>query len=333
MNINEIAKLAGVSRATVSRYLNQGYVSEEKREVIRAVIEKTGYEPSSQAQNLRKQVTKLIGVIIPRIQSESVSRMVAGISSVLSKEGYRLLLANTQNDEKEELNYLRTFRKNQVDGIIFMGTVFTKAHYRLMKECEVPIVVLAQQAEGYACVYHDDYHAAKEAAKLLLATGKQISYIGVTQKDKAAGGQRKKGFLDAVKEQGITVKQENILEADFDVDSGYLTAKELFSHSPEIDSILCATDNIALGVQKYLHEEGKKIPEEVQVMGFGDTMISRLVTPSISTIHFYYKTGGMEAARLLLEILETGEDQKKEIKMGYRLEINASTRNCDELIN
>ena len=98
MNINEIAKLAGVSRATVSRYLNDGYVSEEKRKVIKEVIEQTGYQPSAQAQSLRKQVTGLIGVIIPRIQSESVSRMVAGISRVLSESGYQLLLANTQNN-------------------------------------------------------------------------------------------------------------------------------------------------------------------------------------------------------------------------------------------
>ena len=107
MNINEIARLAGVSRATVSRYLNDGYVSEEKKQAIRTVIEKTGYEPSQQARNLRSKVTKLIGVIIPRIQSEAVSRMVAGISEVLSKEGYQLLLANTDNNAKEELIELR----------------------------------------------------------------------------------------------------------------------------------------------------------------------------------------------------------------------------------
>ena len=103
MNINEIARLAGVSRATVSRYLNKGYVSEEKKERIRKVIEETGYNPSSQAQMLRTKKTKIIGVIIPKINSESISRMVAGISLVLSKEGYHLLLANTDNNEEEEL--------------------------------------------------------------------------------------------------------------------------------------------------------------------------------------------------------------------------------------
>ena len=96
MNINEIAELAGVSRATVSRYLNDGYVSEEKRAAIRKVIEETGYRPSQQARNLRSKVTKLVGVIIPEIESGSVSQMVSGISEVLSVKGYQLLLADTR---------------------------------------------------------------------------------------------------------------------------------------------------------------------------------------------------------------------------------------------
>ncbi len=103
MNINEIASLAGVSRATVSRFLNDGYVSEEKKEKIRKVIEETGYKPSAQAQMLRTKKTNLIGVIIPKINSDSISRMVAGISIVLSRAGYQHLLAHTDHDEYEEV--------------------------------------------------------------------------------------------------------------------------------------------------------------------------------------------------------------------------------------
>lgn len=326
MNINEIAKLAGVSRATVSRYLNDGYVSEEKRKIIQEVIEKTGYQPSAQAQNLRKQMTGLIGVIIPRIQSEAVNRMVAGISSILSEAGYQLLLANTQNDEKKELSYLKTFSKNYVDGIIFIGTIFTKAHFNLIKQLEVPIVILGQQVEGYSCVYQDDYHAAKEAARLLSNSGKQIGYIGVTTRDKAAGAQRKRGFLDELREQGIQAVEKYMTEADFGVEAGYEAAKRLMESSPEIDSFFCATDSIAIGALKRLREIGKIIPEEVQLIGFGDNAIGRIVEPSITTIHFYYQTSGKEAARLLLEIISSGEDIKKEIKMGFQLKAQGSTR-------
>ena len=98
MNINEIARLAGVSRATVSRYLNNGYVSEEKKAVIHRVIEETGYQPSSQAQMLRTKKTRLVGVILPKINSNTISREAAGISDILTKKGYQIILANTNND-------------------------------------------------------------------------------------------------------------------------------------------------------------------------------------------------------------------------------------------
>lgn len=326
MNINEIAKLSGVSRATVSRYLNDGYVSEEKKEAIRRVIEQTGYEPSRQARNLRSSVTRLIGVIIPRIQSEAVSRMVAGISEVLSAEGYQLLLANTQNHAKEELKYLKIFRKNQVDGIIFMGTMFSKEHLKLMKELEVPIVVVAQELANYSCVYQDDYHAAYEAAKQLLKKGTQFGYIGVTEKDKAVGEARKKGFLDAMKDSGVKTGRKHMYETEFRVDGGYEKAKELLEQHPQTDSIFCATDSIAAGALRYLHEQNIPVPEQVQILGFGDTELGNVVTPAITSVHFHYKTTGMEAAKLLLEILQSGMDLKKQIKMGYQLVEKASTR-------
>ena len=106
MTIAEIARRAGVSKAAVSRYLNSGYISSEKREAIRRVIEETGYVPSHQAQTLRTGKTRMIGVIVPRIDSESISRVVAGISQVLEAQGYRLLLANTDNRVEKELEYL-----------------------------------------------------------------------------------------------------------------------------------------------------------------------------------------------------------------------------------
>lgn len=184
MNINEIAELAGVSRATVSRYLNDGYVSEEKRAAIRKVIEETGYRPSQQARNLRSKVTKLVGVIIPDIESGSVSQMVSGISEVLSVKGYQLLLADTRNNTRAELKYLRIFEKNQVDGIIFMGTMLSREHLYLMEEVEVPIVVTAQEIRQYSCVFQDDYHAAYDAAKMLTKKGRHIAYIGEPAKTK-----------------------------------------------------------------------------------------------------------------------------------------------------
>lgn len=319
MNINEIASLSGVSRATVSRFLNDGYVSEEKKEKIRRVIEETGYKPSAQAQTLRTKKTNLIGVIIPKINSDSISRMVAGISVVLSKAGYQLLLANTDNDEKEEVKYLQILAENKVDGIILIGTVFTASHKRVLKELAVPVVILGQKLTGFSCVYYDDYHAAYDMTAHLLEKGKQPAYIGVTDRDEAAGKRRKEGFFDAVKERLPDLEQAPYAVGKFSMDSGYEQAMHLLNSNPEIDSIFCATDSIAIGAVTYLRETGRRIPEDVAVAGIGDSEISRVCVPKLATVHYYYKTSGEEAAQLLVNMLSSGDQIRREVKMGYQI--------------
>ena len=128
MTIKEIAKLAGVSSAAVSRYLNGGYVSDEKKEQIKKVIEETGYQPSAQARMLRTKKACLIGVVVPKINSESISRITAGIEKVLSERNYQMLLAGTDNTPVKEIEYMRLFENYPVDGIILVGTMITAEH-------------------------------------------------------------------------------------------------------------------------------------------------------------------------------------------------------------
>ena len=142
MNIAEIAKRAGVSSAAVSRYFNDGYISEEKREKIRRVVEETGYRPSVQAQTLRTKKTKMIGVIVPKVASASIGRVVEGILSVLNGRKYQMLLAVTQNDPEKELEYLDAFSEKQVDGVILVATVFSARHKKVLKNMPVPVVLI-----------------------------------------------------------------------------------------------------------------------------------------------------------------------------------------------
>ena len=254
MNINEIAKLAGVSRATVSRYLNKGYVSEEKKRIIRQVIEETGYQPSSQAQMLRTKKTKLVGVILPKIDSNTISREVAGISDILTKKGYQLILANTNNSIEEELKYLSLFRDNQVDGVIFIATILTNQHRKMIKEYKVPIVLLGQHLEGYPCIFQDDHKAAISLTEQMIKTGKKFGYITVTDKDEAVGRLRKSGVEEILKKNQITLDSECVKCGNFTLESGYKKTKELFTEHPDIDTLICATDTMAVGAVNWLKE-------------------------------------------------------------------------------
>lgn len=325
MNINEVAKLAGVSRATVSRYLNNGYVSDEKKEKIREVIEETGYRPSVSATMLRTKKTRLVGVVIPKINSDAVSRMVAGISKVLSREGFQLLLANTNNDEKEELKYLNLFRDNHVDGVILIGTIFTQKHKKLLRGYKVPVIILGQRLNGYSCVYSDDLNAAYELTERLLRTGTNPAFIGLKAEDEAAGQNRLKGFQKALAFHHIPYREDMIVEADFSVEAGYEKTRLLIKEHPEVDALFCATDNVAAGALACLRDMGIRVPAEVSVTGIGDSAAAKITTPKLTTVHFYYGRSGIEAAELLVDKLSADEDICKEIKMGFEIVEQEST--------
>ena len=357
MTIKEIAQMAGVSSAAVSRYLNGGYVSEQKKEQIRKVIEETGYQPSTQARILRTGRAHLVGVVAPKINSESISRITAGIEQVLSARGYQMLLASTGNKPEQELTYLRIFESYPVDGIVLIGTVITAEHQKFLKESRVPVVVVGQQTDAASCIYHDDFGAGRamgqEVARKILenGTGKsKIAYIGVTRDDKAAGVAREDGFRMGLQEAGIQFDERYKRTAEFSMDGGYAAVTDLLSTENEIDVISCATDTIAAGAIEAIHAYvGSQIPKNVedtgsrfryilentsiQVTGFGDNQLLKAVTGGIPTVHFGYKTSGIRGAELLLDVIERGENIPVEVKLGYRLaEIAEPEENIEDMV-
>lgn len=326
MNIAEIAKLAGVSSAAVSRYFNQGYISEEKREAIRKVVEETGYRPSMQAQMLRTHKTRMIGVILPRIDSAAIGSMVTGILSVLNESGYQLLLADTQNNVKKELEYLSIFNEKQVDGVIFIATVFTPAHKKALKSMVLPVVILGQSLSGYHCVHFDDYHSIYDMARLFLQKGKRrLGFISVFHQDKAAGQDRYQGFCEAVREAGLPELAEQYVISDFSIRSGYESAAKLHQQYPDLEAVICATDAIAIGAMKYYKEQGMRIPGDIQIAGHGDSSTSTVTTPTLTTVHYSYEDAGTLGAQMLLEQIGKKEKSAKEIKLGFSIMEREST--------
>ena len=326
MTIAEIAQRAGVSKAAVSRYLNNGYISSEKREAIRRVIEETGYIPSQQAQTLRTGKSRMIGVIVPRIDSEAVSRVVAGISRIFEEQGYRLLLANTENRMDKELEYLEVFRTGNVDGVLLVATILSPAHRKAVQACSVPVVLLGQQMDGVTCVYHDDRGAAYAVTRLMLQGGrKKLGYIGVTQRDRAAGASRRAGFLDALHEAGLEETASRMEQSDFSIDGGYAAAERMLQRAIDVDGIFCATDSIAIGAMNRLEQYGRRVPEDVALAGIGHSRLGELIRPRLTTAHYYYQIRGEEAAKDLIEMIEQGMDRKKQLKLGFEIRLGETT--------
>lgn len=334
MTIKEIAKRAGVSSAAVSRYLNGGYVSDEKKAQIKKVIDETGYIPSAQARMLRTKKASLVGVVVPKINSESISRITAGIEQVLSEKNYQMLLASTDNRAEKEVEYMRLFENYPVDGIILVGTMITPEHCKFMKESKVPIVVIGQHTKYANCIYHDDYNAGEKMGRYVAEHSKgKIAYIGVTREDKAAGAAREDGFRAGLNAGGKQLEEDYVRMSEFTMESGYEAALKLFEEKSDMDIISCATDTIAAGVieaiiaykkgQKTVREEEnfarmQKILSEtdLKVTGFGDNQFLKAVTGGIPTIHFGYKTSGIKGAEILLDAIDKKEELPIEVKLG-----------------
>lgn len=326
MNITEFAKAAGVSKSAVSRYFNDGYVSEDKRRLIEAAIEVTGYAPSVQAQNVRTRVTKLVGVIIPKLSSESCAREVEGISQVLSEQGYQLLLVNSANDPKKEVEYLELFRSNRVDGVIFLASVFTPLHDAVLKKMRVPVVIVGQEYKGANCVCHDDYQAAYAATKHMIDRGgRKPAFIGVAEDDKAAGQARKEGFLQALYDCGIYIERADMQTAEFKMDSGHEKALSLLKSGKKYDLLFCATDSIAAGALLACREQGLKVPEDIMIAGIGDSQLCKVTSTTLTSVHFHYRTAGIEAAQMLLNSLKRESSIPRTLTLDFELVERDST--------
>lgn len=326
MNISEFAKEAGVSVSAVSRYFNDGYLSQDKREKIEAALERTGYTPSYSARTIRTKVTKLVGVILPKLSSESIGRITEGIAEVLGEEGFELLLINTANDASREISSLELFRQNRVDGVILLASVFTDLHRAVLSKMRVPAVVVGQQLKGFNCVCHNDYGAAYAMTRLMLEKGaKRPAFIGANPEDKACGADRQHGFLQALADAGISPSMQQMEIARFTMESGYEKARHLFSGKVKPDAVFCATDNIAAGAMLYLREQGIRIPEDVMIGGIGDSRMGKLLYVPLSSVHLHYKTAGRESARMLLSEMRDTSEVRRILQLEFDLIEREST--------
>lgn len=321
--MKDVAALAGVSNAAVSRYLNGGYISDDKAERIKAAIAETGYVRSSQARALRTGATQLIGVIVPKINSESVSRITAGVSQVLRERGYQMLLANTDNVPERELDYLDLFQNHPVDGILLVATELGEEHRQAITQARVPVVLIGQRSEFAACVFHDDLGAGRElGSRIARVHAGKIGYIGVPDFDQAAGIDRQRGFAEGLEAGGNHLDDKLVRIGTFTIDSGYRAARELLEVESELSFIAAATDTMAAGAIRAIDEvlgmgEGVR-----RVSGFGDNAFLRSVTGGIPTVHYGYLTSGIEATELLLERVRPAEGvslDPVQVKLGYQV--------------
>ena len=305
--------MAGVSSAAVSRYINGGSISEEKKQRIKKVIEETGYVPNPTARSLRQQRSDGIGVIVPKFNSDSVSNLIEGVSTVLSKSGYLAVFGNAENDEKRELEYMHLMHETRFAGILLMGTVFTPKHIAFFRESRLPIVVCGQNNPNVTCVYHDDKGAAKEITRYMIQKGRRrIAYIGAVERDISVGVNRREGVEEAMREAQLDPEALVRTQVFFAADDGYKGMNEILDGGYMPDGVICATDTLAVGAIKALRERGFKVPDDIGVAGIGGGFAGTIVTPALTTVKLFHRECGERGAKLLLTLIEQQREKPDE---------------------
>ena len=312
--IKDVAELAGVSKSTVSRYLNHGYISLEKQEKVRRAIEDTGFKSNFFAKRLKTKESKLIGIVLPRMDSVTVGKLLAGISRILEPAGYQGILLVSQLSGEKELENIRNLQQQGVDGILVDSVGITREHIQLAKNGLVPILYTGQRQKDVPCIKIDDQGAGRMMGAYLRQMGdKRAVFAGVTESDRAVGIERKQGFIDAFTE-GRRDARVDFIETGFDFMSAYSRAEEIRKFNSTV--VVGATDNISLGILRYFHERGIRVPEEISVVGFGGYDVGAVVYPSLTTVAFDYELMGMKSAQYMLNLLQ---DEQIETSMDMPL--------------
>jgi len=316
--IYDIAKLAGVSPATVSRALNQkGQVKEETRKKILEIAEELNYSPNYLARSLKKKRTFTIALIISDVTNPFFTTLARGVEDKASDQGFNTIFCNTDEDPAKEKEYIDLMLKKRVDGLV-VASCSNGDTLRGLKEKEVPVVLVDRKIEDFDgdSVVGDSKEAAYELIRHLTEVHgfREIAMITgpvtiSTSKDRVAGYQR------ALQEAGIPVKPEWIMMGSYKEDFGYQIATRFFSEKKKLPQAVFAGNNfIAIGIVRAARERGIKIPEDLALVVFDDLESASLLYPFLTVAKQPAYTMGSLATQFLLERIEKrGIREKREV--------------------
>ncbi|MCG7376525.1 LacI family DNA-binding transcriptional regulator [Paenibacillus sp. ACRSA] len=309
--ISDIAQMAGVAKSTVSRFLNGGSVSENTGQKIEQIIKQYNYVPNTFAQSLKAKKTSIIGTVVPRLDSFATSQTLIGIDEELRNNQYQMLIANTSQDMKREIDGIYDFARQKVSGIILLAAEVTEAHLKAIEEIGIPVLLVGQQHPNIHSLVHNDDQAGYEMGRYIVQQGhRNIVYMGVTERDQAVGIHRKQGFKRAIAECGEC--QVTYHETSFKMSEAVVTA-EAIVRDRKATIIVGATDNIALGVMKTAFSNKIRIPQELSVTGFGGYDITEMIHPTLTTVKFHYLQAGKLAADHIIRLVQGGVVEKQTV--------------------
>lgn len=295
--IKEVAKYAGVSVATVSRALNRsGYVKEETRKKINKAIKDLNYRPNETARTLYKRKSKMIGLLLPDISNPFFTVVARGVEDEAMAKGYHIILGNGDGNEEKELAYINTFNVHNCSGII-ASQLSTQETFDSFKSYNMPFVLLDRVYADHEFVETNHYKGGQLQAQAVIKGSTKSVLIMQQNLQYKSFNERLSGAKSIFHEKNIPY---------ITVDERFLIEEDLVSmiHKHNIDSIICSNDVSAFAVMRTLLHHEFKVPSDVQVVGYDDIPLSRMYTPSLTTIHQPAYLIGKKACQQLINQLE-----------------------------
>jgi LacI family repressor for deo operon, udp, cdd, tsx, nupC, and nupG len=329
--IADVAQLAGVSVATVSRTLARPeVVTEETRTRVLAAVRDTGYTPNISARNLRVRKTMVVLVAVPDIANPFFAEVLQGIDDTLSAAGYGLIIANLAGPPEKEARYVDLVCAGQADGVLLLCGHVMRSAARDLLDAHVPLVAACEQipGESFPQVTIDNVLAAREAVRHLIALGHpSIAYLG-GPKSNILERQRLEGYREALGGAGLAVDDGLILPGDFTFRTGVEAGRALLARPPERrpTALFAANDEMAIGLIKTVHAAGLRVPQDLSVVGFDGIAYADYCEPTLTTVLQPRRDLGATAAAELIALMTTGRQAaRKEIQLPAALILRDST--------
>lgn len=307
-SLNEVAKKAGVSIATVSRVINNSpNVNPETLVKVQQAIKELNYKPNRVAKRLRNRnaSSNLLGVLIPDIQNPFYVEVLRGIEDVAYENKYAIIMCNFSQDEKKEKLYLDILQSESVDGIIAAPTNEQDQHVLKLVKSGLPIVCVDRGLSGVDVdvILVENRKGAFSAVDYLAKAGyKRIAYISGLP-NIPSSQQREKGYLDALAENGLQIDRELVKYGDSSHVSGVNLCQELLNLPSPPDALFTGNNLITLGALETIHKKGLKIPKEIAIVGFDDMYWSISLNPPLTAVRQpAYEIGKLAAEQLIIRI-------------------------------
>ncbi len=312
ITIKDIAKALGISPSTVSRALkDHPDISPKTKKAVQELAESLKYEPNEIALSLRSSTTKTIGVIIPQIVHFFFSSVISGIEEVASREGFSVLICQSNEDFEKEVHVIHTLHTKRVDGVMVSVSKTTGdfSHFEELKKHNIPLVFYDRVCNipNTDRVIVDDYSGAYKATKHLVEVGcKRIAHLATSQ-DLLIGRNRRNGYIQALKDSGIEIDEEIVLRCDTD-EHAKKCIPYLLSLEKKIDGIFAVNDLTAITAMSIIKRSGYHIPKDIAIAGFSNSLYSNMTDPPLTTVEQQGFQIGKRAAEMLIERIYSETD-------------------------